>query len=173
MEEHQAFQQNIIEAETELQKKDDKILDMARRLNQAKDLLQGTLDETYATVEAIKQSHSSTKNIYVDDIVELSHKIAYTTTLINIPQIEGIYRSPFLQPFPDEKLISMTSLFHQQPTQASVSQYQHDDMSAANVFTDVHMGPSDVDPHGSSIMDFGLDEGEENMAMDFGLDEGM
>lgn len=172
MGEHQAFQQHIIKAEEELQKRDDKIIDIATRLNKAKDLLQATLYETSSTVEAIKQSHSNTKKISAEEIIELSHRIACTTTLINIPQIEGIFRSPFLQPFPDEKLISMTSLFHQQPSPTSITQYQQLDMNTASVFSEVHMGTGDVDTHANTMMDFGLDEGE-NMTMDFGLDEGM
>lgn len=145
--------------EQKFQKNDDKLLNIAKKLYDSKTLLQKSLNETQSSYESVVISQNK---INLEDIIILANKITYTSSMIDIPQIEGRYRSPFLQPFPDEKLISTTRLFRKHPSSEI----------ASLVTAEAHdfLEESPLEEH-KEEMDFGIEEEAEAMDLDFGLDE--
>lgn len=134
-------------------------MNIAKLLYDAKSLLQKSLNETQSSYESIVLSQNK---LNVEDIIVLSNRITYTTSMIDIPQIEGRYRTPFLQPFPDEKLISTTRLFRKYPSS--------DIVNLENAETHDFLQENPLEEH-KEEMDFGIEEEAEAMDLDFGLDE--
>lgn len=78
-------------------------MDLAVQLRSVETLLQGALDDTAACVKAIKQAQNAQRKISVDDLLQYSYKVAYTSGKSHILLPLG--------PFPSAEVMPYTRLF--------------------------------------------------------------
>eukprot|EP01125_Pyxidicula_operculata_P014944 TRINITY_DN5039_c0_g1_i1.p1 TRINITY_DN5039_c0_g1~~TRINITY_DN5039_c0_g1_i1.p1 ORF type:complete len:220 (+),score=33.33 TRINITY_DN5039_c0_g1_i1:818-1477(+) len=107
LKEEQQFYDKIIALKDRIKEKDTEIIRLTNQLKRVDQLLQGLLDSSKQTVEAIKLSQKNP--VSVEDLVVFGHRVSAT---MRENPFESAYDTRFYRPpFPDENSIQRSVLY--------------------------------------------------------------